>query len=670
MLETPHETAAARVVLLADAGPAAAAAEVTRRGGDVLVLSTEPLPGLDAVVATGDLGARVVTALAGLPGPSLLVDGTGELLVHPQDLLAPVVTAARSLAALRALVQVASRPLRRLTNGPRPLLSASLIVKDEQTALPTCLASLDGRVDELVVCDTGSSDRTVEIAEAFGATVVRTTWTDDFAAARNVPLAACTGAWVLSIDADEQLVAPRAGALRRALGPRGVPAYGVLIRSLTDDAAQGAGFEHEAIRLFRRAGLRWVGAVHETVADARTGAPPEAVRFSGVTIDHDGYLGTVYRERDKAARNLLLAEKDHEAALAGALGRSVSKTAYELARALSLTPGTEARQEELLRQALERMPAGMGRLASSTSLRLAALLRRTDRAAEAADHARDAVRLSPSDPTAAWELAEALSALGEHEQALAVLDAWEGQPLRADEAVSRSAAVVEVALPATRARALVALGRETEAVDVLTATARRSPSFDDWAVLCRLLRTTCSAWAEELAALCPPDAFRMLAALDDLPVEAHRELAAALRTRGIDPAEHAADAGFRQALADVLVDSDPEAVARAALALEETQPHLALQAWLQTPPSGRRQVALARCHLALDDLEGAFAALDDLDLAALDPPDLLTVALLAAHAGDADTALAVLDALPDDLGELAPQAAALRAALPARVDLV
>ena len=59
--------------------------------------------------------------------------------------------------------------------------------------------------------------------------------------------------------------------------------------------------------------------------------------------------------------------------------------------------------------------------------------------------------------------------------------------------------------------------------------------------------------------------------------------------------------------------------------------------------------------------------LGDLDLAALDPPDLVTVALLAAHAGDPGTALAVLDALPEDVGELADQVSALRGALPGRV---
>ena len=281
------------LVVLGDRGPAAlqadlASAAAARRRAAGRSCRPEPAPTSGSDSSAGrrsgrarccwstrsvdnDLAAGLAQAMtAGSPSR-----GQGWLRAGASDLAAPLVTAARSFEALQALVVVAARPRRRLTTGPRPLLSASLIVKDEQTALPTCLASLDGRVDEVVVCDTGSSDRTVEIAEAFGARVVRTPWTQDFAAARNVPLAQCQGAWVLSIDADERLVAPRAGDLRRALTPRGVPAYGVLIRSLTDDAAQGVGFEHEAIRLFRtgRPGLGRRGA--------RDGGPPANRRAAG-----------------------------------------------------------------------------------------------------------------------------------------------------------------------------------------------------------------------------------------------------------------------------------------------------------------------------------------------------------------------------------------------------
>ena len=84
-------------------------------------------------------------------------------------------------------------------------ISLCLIARDEERFLPGCLASVSGVVDEIVLADTGSTDRTVEIARAAGATVVHHAWDEDFSAARNAALAAATGDWILLLDADERL---------------------------------------------------------------------------------------------------------------------------------------------------------------------------------------------------------------------------------------------------------------------------------------------------------------------------------------------------------------------------------------------------------------------------------------------------------------------------------
>ena len=87
-------------------------------------------------------------------------------------------------------------------------LSVSMIVRLEEACLATCLESVRG-ADELVVVDTrlptDPVDRTREIAEGFGAAVYDFPWIDDFAAARNYSLSKCTAEWVLCIDADETL---------------------------------------------------------------------------------------------------------------------------------------------------------------------------------------------------------------------------------------------------------------------------------------------------------------------------------------------------------------------------------------------------------------------------------------------------------------------------------
>ncbi len=92
-----------------------------------------------------------------------------------------------------------------------------MIVKNEEHCLPRCLDSLVGLSDELVIVDTGSSDRTVEIARERGATLLEHSWNGDYAEARNVGLRHAKGSFILYIDADEEIVAEDREPLRQAL---------------------------------------------------------------------------------------------------------------------------------------------------------------------------------------------------------------------------------------------------------------------------------------------------------------------------------------------------------------------------------------------------------------------------------------------------------------------
>lgn len=85
-------------------------------------------------------------------------------------------------------------------------LTLCMIVKNEEATLPLTLASVKDVVDEMVVLDTGSGDRTCEIAREFGARVYHFEWCDDFSAARNECLKHAKGDWILVLDADEVLV--------------------------------------------------------------------------------------------------------------------------------------------------------------------------------------------------------------------------------------------------------------------------------------------------------------------------------------------------------------------------------------------------------------------------------------------------------------------------------
>src|SRR5262249_6517995 len=92
-----------------------------------------------------------------------------------------------------------------------PLISLCMIVRDEEPRIEECLRSAAPYVGEMVVVDTGSKDRTREIAAACGARVYEMEWTDSFAAARNASLDLARGQWIYWQDADDVL-SPDCGA--------------------------------------------------------------------------------------------------------------------------------------------------------------------------------------------------------------------------------------------------------------------------------------------------------------------------------------------------------------------------------------------------------------------------------------------------------------------------
>lgn len=140
-------------------------------------------------------------------------------------------------------------------------VSAVLIVKNEEAMLATCLKSLSG-LDEVVVVDTGSTDTTVKVARAAGATVYddEYVWKDDFADARNYAQAKATGEWIFVIDADEELepggVEKIYAAVKQA-EKKDLKVLGVWIKS------KGAISLHNQPRLYRNLpNIKWAGMVH------------------------------------------------------------------------------------------------------------------------------------------------------------------------------------------------------------------------------------------------------------------------------------------------------------------------------------------------------------------------------------------------------------------------
>jgi glycosyltransferase involved in cell wall biosynthesis len=103
-------------------------------------------------------------------------------------------------------------------------LSAVLITYNEEANIARTLASVKGIADEIIVVDSGSTDRTLELARSFGAKTFSEPW-KGFAAQKNSALAKATGDWIVSLDADEEVSADLAASIRDVVKGSAAPAF-------------------------------------------------------------------------------------------------------------------------------------------------------------------------------------------------------------------------------------------------------------------------------------------------------------------------------------------------------------------------------------------------------------------------------------------------------------
>jgi tetratricopeptide (TPR) repeat protein len=188
-------------------------------------------------------------------------------------------------------------------------ISLCMIVKNEERFLEQCLRSVADVVDEINIVDTGSTDRTIEIAETFGARIERREWRNDFAWARNESLKMATKRWIFQLDADEELLPESKPAL---LQLKNAPAYnmGIWLRCInaSDKYRGGGNVSHAIVRLFpNHERIRLHGTIHEFPSwdDSPVGLPGVT---APIKIIHHGYLTDVVNERDKYARNMAIIE--------------------------------------------------------------------------------------------------------------------------------------------------------------------------------------------------------------------------------------------------------------------------------------------------------------------------------------------------------------------------
>jgi hypothetical protein len=184
---------------------------------------------------------------------------------------------------------------------PPILLSACLIVRNEEHNLSRCLQSIQGLVDECVIVDTGSTDGTVAIAKSFAARVTHEVWQDDFSLHRNQSLEQASGKWLFVIDADEEVVETDFEETRHFLDKLVKEPTAMVMEKLL--LADGTSQVVVLPRLIRAgAGISYHKPIHEQL----TAAADFQGRMSNVRMVHHGYL-TREQTVAKQRRNLKIA---------------------------------------------------------------------------------------------------------------------------------------------------------------------------------------------------------------------------------------------------------------------------------------------------------------------------------------------------------------------------
>ena len=192
---------------------------------------------------------------------------------------------------------------------PMTMLSICLIVKNEENNIGRCLSSLSQITNkEIIIVDTGSTDRTKIIANQYQAEIIDHKWNNDFSDARNIAMEYARGDWVLILDADEELAPNSYQNLKTDIMRPNIIGYRLPLENV-GSPLHGVNY---VPRLFRNApGLYFIGKIHETIYASLLVAGEQwnmKQDMGSTRILHHGYQPDQIKIKDKIKRNLELYE--------------------------------------------------------------------------------------------------------------------------------------------------------------------------------------------------------------------------------------------------------------------------------------------------------------------------------------------------------------------------
>ncbi|MCD7725599.1 MAG: glycosyltransferase family 2 protein [Clostridiales bacterium] len=191
-------------------------------------------------------------------------------------------------------------------------ISVCIITKNEEKNLAKCLAPLTPYGFEIIVVDTGSTDRTREIALQYTDKVYDFQWVDDFSAARNFSIQKASHNYILVLDSDEFLTQIDIEGVYQAIEahPRAV---GLLLRnSYYDSQGTPNKYTDRVERLFHRQYYTYKFPIHEQVTEIASDNTIYERYDLPLAVEHVGYNGSPEELKQKALRNNALLFREIE----------------------------------------------------------------------------------------------------------------------------------------------------------------------------------------------------------------------------------------------------------------------------------------------------------------------------------------------------------------------
>jgi glycosyltransferase involved in cell wall biosynthesis len=199
-----------------------------------------------------------------------------------------------------------------LNDKIKNLFSAAIIAKNEEANIEKCIKSINKICSNVVVVDTGSDDKTSVIASKLGANVFFHKWNNDFSLARNYALKYIYSDWIISIDADEEVVLESfENEIEKIFNDNDMTKIGgisVILNNFLDTNLQTSK-QHRFTRIFRNnKNIFFQGKIHEQISDSITTIGFDIID-SEIIFNHYGYIG---KNEQKELRNKELLESSLE----------------------------------------------------------------------------------------------------------------------------------------------------------------------------------------------------------------------------------------------------------------------------------------------------------------------------------------------------------------------